>query len=394
MAPEQFRGQALPATDLYSLGATLLYLLTHKSPADLPQNKFKLDFRNSVDISQSFADWLNKILEPSLEDRFSNADAAFAELVIDRSKPIASKKKQPKLIAGLGIGVLTLGLVTSVVYYKWFFLSRLGFYPDGMCSADAIAIKKYLSEGGKANVVLNERIKERKLILNCIINSSNIELDEKQKLADLLIRKGLDVNQKDKHDTTSLLLAAKQEYKELLQLLLENGADPNIKNDSQEIPLLVTHDEETVKLLVEHGVDVNTQFEEENIPSDLYVAFTAGDPGLLEFLIERGLDINTQGFGGYVLFYAIDSGEIEKVKYLVERGADVNVRDNKGETPLLKGVLYGDRELVQYLIDRGADPRYLDYQFIKDNYNFDAAQLKKVKYFLDTNQFKVSNNRQ
>jgi len=28
MAPEQFRGAAMPASDLYSLGGTLLYLLT------------------------------------------------------------------------------------------------------------------------------------------------------------------------------------------------------------------------------------------------------------------------------------------------------------------------------------------------------------------------------
>ncbi len=56
MAPEQFRGKALPATDLYSLGATLLYLLTHRSPAELPQDTLKLDFRNYVDISESFAD--------------------------------------------------------------------------------------------------------------------------------------------------------------------------------------------------------------------------------------------------------------------------------------------------------------------------------------------------
>lgn len=214
MAPEQFRGKALPATDLYSLGATLLYLLTHKSPADFPQNTLKLNFRNSVDISPSFADWLDKILEPNLEDRFSRADFAFAELIIDRSKSaIAKKRKQPKLIASLGMGILALGLVTSTVYYKWFFPSRLGFYPNEICSADLITIKKYLSEGGKANIVLNERIKERKPILNCIINSSNIELEEKQKIANLLLEKGLDVNQKDKNNTTPLLLAAKhQEY--------------------------------------------------------------------------------------------------------------------------------------------------------------------------------------
>jgi len=45
MAPEQFRGQAVPATDLYGLGATLLFLLTHRSPADLPTDGLKIDFR-------------------------------------------------------------------------------------------------------------------------------------------------------------------------------------------------------------------------------------------------------------------------------------------------------------------------------------------------------------
>ena len=92
------------------------------------------------------------------------------------------------------------------------------------------------------------------------------------------------------------------------------------------------------------------------------------------------------------MLFAIDSEKIERSKFLIERGADVNVRDNKGETPLLKEVLSGERELVQYLLDRGADPRYLDYQFIEDNYDYDDAQLKKVKYFLETNQFEVSDS--
>jgi serine/threonine protein kinase len=48
MAPEQFQGQALPATDLYGLGATLLFLLTHRSPADLPTDRLKISFRKRV----------------------------------------------------------------------------------------------------------------------------------------------------------------------------------------------------------------------------------------------------------------------------------------------------------------------------------------------------------
>jgi serine/threonine protein kinase len=48
MAPEQFRGAAVIASDLYGLGATILYVLTHRSPADLPQSRLKLVFRDRV----------------------------------------------------------------------------------------------------------------------------------------------------------------------------------------------------------------------------------------------------------------------------------------------------------------------------------------------------------
>ncbi|WP_103670835.1 serine/threonine-protein kinase [Pseudanabaena sp. BC1403] len=73
MPPEQFRGKAVPATDLYALGATILFLLTGRSPAELPEIKLKLSFRDSVNISSHFADWLDKMIEPAIEDRFSSA---------------------------------------------------------------------------------------------------------------------------------------------------------------------------------------------------------------------------------------------------------------------------------------------------------------------------------
>ncbi|BAY21012.1 serine/threonine protein kinase [Calothrix sp. NIES-2100] len=81
MAPEQFRGQAFPSTDLYGLGTTLLFLLTGKSPTDLPQRKLKIDFRTYVNISQDFSNWLEQMLEPVSADRFPSAEAALATLL-------------------------------------------------------------------------------------------------------------------------------------------------------------------------------------------------------------------------------------------------------------------------------------------------------------------------
>ena len=80
MAPEQFRGQAILSTDLYGLGTTLLFLLTGKSPADFPQRKLKIKFRSRVRVSQEFAFWLERMIEPAAEDRWQSAKDALAAL--------------------------------------------------------------------------------------------------------------------------------------------------------------------------------------------------------------------------------------------------------------------------------------------------------------------------
>ncbi|MEM9504200.1 MAG: serine/threonine-protein kinase, partial [Cyanobacteria bacterium P01_E01_bin.43] len=80
MAPEQFRGQAYPTTDLYGLGTTLLNLLTHQNPGDLPQKRLMIDFRPVITVSERFADWLDGLLEPLVEDRFPSAEAALDAL--------------------------------------------------------------------------------------------------------------------------------------------------------------------------------------------------------------------------------------------------------------------------------------------------------------------------
>lgn len=76
MAPEQFRGQAVLGTDLYGLGTTLLYLKSGQDPADLPVKQMKIDFRDRVKVSDRFADWLDRLLEPIPEDRYQNATLA------------------------------------------------------------------------------------------------------------------------------------------------------------------------------------------------------------------------------------------------------------------------------------------------------------------------------
>ncbi len=80
MPPEQFGERAVPASDLYALGTTLIYLASGQHPADLPQKTLKICFENYVSLSNSFIDWLQWITEPSLEQRLASADHALQAL--------------------------------------------------------------------------------------------------------------------------------------------------------------------------------------------------------------------------------------------------------------------------------------------------------------------------
>jgi serine/threonine protein kinase len=77
---EQFGGRAVPASDLYALGATLIHLLTGTAPADLPSRNLRIGFTERVSLSPSMVSWIEKLTEPALEQRFKSATDALLAL--------------------------------------------------------------------------------------------------------------------------------------------------------------------------------------------------------------------------------------------------------------------------------------------------------------------------
>lgn len=77
---EQFGGRAIPASDLYALGATLIHLLTGTAPADLPQQDLRICFQERVTLSPRTVRWLEKLTEPAPERRFKSANQALSAL--------------------------------------------------------------------------------------------------------------------------------------------------------------------------------------------------------------------------------------------------------------------------------------------------------------------------
>lgn len=80
MPPEQFGGRAVPASDLYSLGATLIYLVTGKHPADLPQKDLRIQFEQVIHLNPTLSNWLKQLTEPSLDRRLTSAAEALQAL--------------------------------------------------------------------------------------------------------------------------------------------------------------------------------------------------------------------------------------------------------------------------------------------------------------------------
>lgn len=80
MPPEQLQGQSTPQSDLYALGATLVFLLTGRSPDQLQRQRLRIDFRPYVSISDRLATWLDQLLAPLPEERFSSAAIALQAL--------------------------------------------------------------------------------------------------------------------------------------------------------------------------------------------------------------------------------------------------------------------------------------------------------------------------
>ncbi|MBX3232114.1 MAG: serine/threonine protein kinase [Labilithrix sp.] len=82
MAPEQFQGRAMPATDVYAVGATALACLAGADPDTLPHQGLKVDVRAALGsrVSPTMLTSLEQMLEPDPDRRAQNLGAAIDQV--------------------------------------------------------------------------------------------------------------------------------------------------------------------------------------------------------------------------------------------------------------------------------------------------------------------------
>jgi len=98
MPLEQAEGRAIPASDIYSLGMTLIHLLSHKEPSQMEKDGLRLNFRAHVNISPGFAGILERMIEPDWQNRYQDASELRKDLegLLSGKPPVPVRAPKPK----------------------------------------------------------------------------------------------------------------------------------------------------------------------------------------------------------------------------------------------------------------------------------------------------------
>ena len=227
-------------------------------------------------------------------------------------------------------------------------------------------------------LLLSESFKKRaKAIYQEEILKDHTKLCSSSKAGDLaevrriLSTEMVDVNCLTKR-STPLCQAAHMGHKDIAELLLERGAEPNKADADGITPLYLAptwRGKEIHQLLIDRGVDPNQAIPFHKHQNPLYLAASFGNQDLVKVLLDGGaLPTIANRRGQTPLHVAAKENRIDVIKMLLERGAEPNKVDTQGQTALhwvAKETPWPSRgsqaEVVKLLIDGGADPNKEDH---------------------------------
>ena len=179
-----------------------------------------------------------------------------------------------------------------------------------------------------------------------------------EELRDFLAQSGVDVNTRDATRTgcTTLMYAARQGSSQCLKVLLDAGANVNMKNKLGYTALWYALDsafEDCADILLDTGADVSMA--DSSMSKLLMKAVVVENDRIVMLLLDAGADVNE---GSYKpLIHATLHSNHQYIKLLLDAGADVNATDCEGRIALLSLSLENRLPIkcAQHLLKAGAN---------------------------------------
>ncbi|KAM3439393.1 hypothetical protein MY4824_002668 [Beauveria thailandica] len=171
-----------------------------------------------------------------------------------------------------------------------------------------------------------------------------------------------DIDVKDSHEMTPLLLSARCGHVEATERLLALEANVEAQNDKKETALLLAAKHghaSVVKVLVEYGANQAAVDDEGWTALDW--AIIRHHINAVRVLLGGNTSLHSdQALRNKAIHLAAEAGSAELVAILADEGADVDCKNEEGSTPLHWCVPPNFFEATQALLVKGADPNEPD----------------------------------
>ena len=179
-----------------------------------------------------------------------------------------------------------------------------------------------------------------------------------------VINHGAEVNATNAGYATAIMLACEKGNTDVINVLLNAGADPSIADADGDTWLHQAVrggcSKEVLETLISHGADVNAA--NKNNVTALKIACEKGNSDALNVLLSAGGDPNITDTGGDTCLHHAVRGDSNTViiETLVRHGADVNATSENNATALMISCNKGTTDVIDVLLHAGPDSNIAD----------------------------------
>lgn len=163
----------------------------------------------------------------------------------------------------------------------------------------------------------------------------------------------------DKLCFSPLMNAAKKGNLEIMEILIDHGADVNFQNEAGKTPLMLAAYEgqrDAVKELLAHGAKL--EMRDRGGSTALHWGVLCPNLNMIDDLLDSGADtmaVDYNGWSALMRIAAVGGNRHAAEKLLRHSPQLIDFRDKDGKTALMTAVVNGHMELVHLLIEKGAD---------------------------------------